>query len=513
MRIQTIYRAAVAASLCLGATVAQVGNEILFVGSSTSGSSDQHVFAESGSGAVLVAAGEVYTDNVTGAVWSDQGRRLYVGQSLMDRVSVADWAGDSASWSTFYSAAGPCYGVEMDAGRGVLWTLAPTSTGTRQLVGLDARLGSPTYGQVLAQTTSLSGALRERWGISPSGNLAAVPAALLGSLDLVDLDPASPTYLQVVVSAPVTGASGLAFSMSAEVDAAGSYAYLLYAGTTSSAIAVYDIAAGAFLDFDPGAFGQQDFVLPGTVANSMDVAGSGVYAVVSGQGGAGWAGRVIFDYGNPSGSVFTPWSGLSVPNADGISLSPDELRAAVTSTATFLSSPSELKVVDVFSGLLLQTATLSSMWNVYTTAWQDASAVASYSVFGSGCAGSLGAPSLAAQAGSRPSLGGTFSLSVAGLPLDLALMATGLSDTATGAGVALPLDLSILGMPGCSQRIDAAQVDVVLGSGGSATWSWSLPSQPSLFGAVFYNQAFVLDPAANAFGWTTSNAGVGSLGF
>ena len=156
MRTPVFYRAVAAASLCLGTTLGQVGNEVVFVGSSTSGSTDQHVFAESATGSVLVAGGEGYTDNVTGAVWSDQGRRLYVGQSLMDRVSVAAWDGAIASWSTFYSAAGPCYGVEMDAGRGVLWTLAPTSTGTRQLVGLDARLGSPTYGQVLAQTTSLS---------------------------------------------------------------------------------------------------------------------------------------------------------------------------------------------------------------------------------------------------------------------------------------------------------------------------------------------------------------------
>ena len=252
MRNPLSYRAVAAASLCLGTTLGQVGNEVLFVGSSTSGSADQHVFAESASGSVLVAGGESYTDNVTGAVWSDQGRRLYVGQSLMDRVSVAAWDGAIASWSTFYSAGGPCYGVEMDAGRNILWTLTPTATGTRQLVGLDALLGSPTYGQVIAQTASLTATLRERWGISPSGNLAAVPAALLGSLDLVDLDPASSTYLQVVASAPVTGASGLAFSMSAEVDAAEAYAYLLYAGTATSAIAVWCTPAFSMVHSVPG---------------------------------------------------------------------------------------------------------------------------------------------------------------------------------------------------------------------------------------------------------------------
>ena len=246
-----------------------VGNEVLFVGSSRR-SADQRLRRVG----LWVGVGrrrrELHGQR-HGRRLVDQGRRLYVGQSL--------WTGSQSLLGQcdrelvdLYSAGGPCYGVEMDAG--LLWTLTPTATGTRQRSG-STPAGQPDLRWVIAQTASLTATLRERWGISPSGNLAAVPAALLGSLDLVDLDPASSTYLQVVASAPVTGASGLAFSMSAEVDAAEAYAYLLYAGTATSAIAVYDIAVGAFLDFDPIQFGQQDFVLPATVAVSMDVAASG----------------------------------------------------------------------------------------------------------------------------------------------------------------------------------------------------------------------------------------------
>ena len=110
-------------------------------------------------------------------------------------------------------------------------------------------------------------------------------------------------------------------------------------------------------------------------------------------------------------------------------------------------------------------------------------------------------------------MGGAFALALGGLPVGGALVATGLSASATTSGLPLPLDLSALGMSGCSQLVDAFVVDFVSGGGGSATWSWTLPTQPSLFGAVFYNQAFVLDPAANAFGWTATNAGVGVLGY
>ena len=68
-------------------------------------------------------------------------------------------------------------------------------------------------------------------------------------------------------------------------------------------------------------------------------------------------------------------------------------------------------------------------------------------------------------------------------------------------------------MSGCSQLVDAQVIDFFAGAGGAASWTWTLPSQPSLFGAVFYNQAFAIDPAANAFGWTVTNGGVGTVGF
>jgi hypothetical protein len=67
-------------------------------------------------------------------------------------------------------------------------------------------------------------------------------------------------------------------------------------------------------------------------------------------------------------------------------------------------------------------------------------------------------------------------------------------------------------MTGCTQYVDALVLNYITGST-TATWSWSIPNTPSLFGARFYNQAFSLDPGANSFGFTASNAATGKIGF
>ncbi|HEB53430.1 MAG TPA: hypothetical protein ENI87_09275 [bacterium] len=504
-------------SLCvLSSLSAQAGNEVLFVGSSTSGSTDQHAFVESATGNVLVAAGSPFTDNCTDAVWAHSGRRLYLGQSLMNQVAQADWNGSSPSWSTLYSAPGACYGVELDVGRNRLWTLTGASASTRELVCIDVDINSPNYGSVLAQTAVLGTQARERWGLSYPGNLACVPAVFLnsGGMDLVDTNPASATFLQVVASSPVPGAnSGFTFASDCAVSLDELYAYVLFTGLGQDGLAVYDIGSGTWLDFDP-APGTQSLVFSDPIPNLMALSLDRSFAIVSGQGGAGWVARVDFDYANPSNSTITPYQlSVPVPDCNAVSLSPEQTRAAVTSTATFLSTPSELTVFDVNTGALLQNVTLSAMWNVYTTAWQDASPIAHYSTFGSGCSGSIGTPVLLPAAGSRPALGSAFDVEVSNLPFGVAAMATGLSASVTSGGLPLPFDLTVLGMPGCTQYVDALVLDVIQSAGTTATWTWNVPSSPSLFGQEFFNQAFSLDPAANAFGFVASNAGNGKLGY
>lgn len=52
----------------------------------------------------------------------------------------------------------------------------------------------------------------------------------------------------------------------------------------------------------------------------------------------------------------------------------------------------------------------------------------------------------------------------------------------------------------------------LIGGNQSATWTWSLPNNPTFFATSFFDQAFVLDVAANAAGLTVSNGGAGRIG-
>ncbi len=91
------FRIAAASASLLLSLPSQTGNELIFVGSSTSGSTDQHALVESATGSILAESPSPFTDNVTGAVWANSGRKLYVGQSLMSRIAVADWDGTTAT--------------------------------------------------------------------------------------------------------------------------------------------------------------------------------------------------------------------------------------------------------------------------------------------------------------------------------------------------------------------------------------------------------------------------------
>jgi len=136
---------------------------------------------------------------------------------------------------------------------------------------------------------------------------------------------------------------------------------------------------------------------------------------------------------------------------------------------------------------------------------------ASYRTYGTGCAGSLGLPTLAAATGSRPVLGGTLTLTLANLPIGLGFVVMGLSDTVHGP-FTLPFDLSTFGMPGCHLRAEAIATQFVIGAGSSATWSLTVPASNAYAGFVFFNQAFALDPGINAAGLTATNGGRARIG-
>lgn len=117
--------------------------------------------------------------------------------------------------------------------------------------------------------------------------------------------------------------------------------------------------------------------------------------------------------------------------------------------------------------------------------------------FGVGCAGSNGVPSLVAA-----------NAAVIGQPLNFAV--TGLEPSINLGFLVLGftrlpgIDLGFLGMPGCAAYTSPDLLLPVTGTAGTATWTW--PSVAGPLGGSFLAQLLSLDPTANAFGFTTSNA-------
>ena len=138
---------------------------------------------------------------------------------------------------------------------------------------------------------------------------------------------------------------------------------------------------------------------------------------------------------------------------------------------------------------------------------------ASYTGYGSGCAGSAGVPELAAADGGRPWLGTTMRLELTRLaPARACILAFGASRT-QWSGYVLPFDLTGLGMPGCALL---ASLDVryagIADAAGAASHLLAVPIARDLLGRPFYNQVFGLDPAANAAGVVVSRGVSGIVG-
>jgi hypothetical protein len=145
--------------------------------------------------------------------------------------------------------------------------------------------------------------------------------------------------------------------------------------------------------------------------------------------------------------------------------------------------------------------------------WELAAAnPARYAPFGAGCAGGAGMPVLGAVPWQLPWLGGSFTAEVRPIPpVAVGVMFTGYSRT-TWLGIPLPLNLTGAGMPGCS-LLASGQIILALSTGGGVgTLTLPLPTDPSLLGAAFYQQALVSDFAANPAGLIVSNGAAARFG-
>ncbi|MCC7062145.1 MAG: hypothetical protein IT456_05025, partial [Planctomycetes bacterium] len=123
---------------------------------------------------------------------------------------------------------------------------------------------------------------------------------------------------------------------------------------------------------------------------------------------------------------------------------------------------------------------------------------------GAGCPGSNGTPALTATPPRLgQSMGITLSGAVNGRPVYLL---QGLSKF-SWFGNALPFDMAPFGAAGCKLLMSPDIVrEMTLSASGPVTTSLPIGSSPALVGQQFFLQALVVDPAANTWGHTLSNA-------
>lgn len=119
-------------------------------------------------------------------------------------------------------------------------------------------------------------------------------------------------------------------------------------------------------------------------------------------------------------------------------------------------------------------------------------------VYGVGCNGSAGVPTLSATSAPRAGQGWTLTLANLNPAFNLAFLVFGFTQL-PGIDLTGPLN-----MPGCLAFTTPDIVLAVNGSGGAASWTW--PTVAAAVGGTFDVQALCLDPPANGFGFTISNA-------
>ena len=134
---------------------------------------------------------------------------------------------------------------------------------------------------------------------------------------------------------------------------------------------------------------------------------------------------------------------------------------------------------------------------------------ASVTSFGSSCPIASTQPVLTAGT-NLPQLGQTCTFLVTSLPTTSSHAVLGALSVEAGSlgGAPLPIDLTPIGMPGCSQYIDPILTMLygTVATNGTATWPLYIPDEPWVLGLPFYVQCLVDAPGENPLGLVTTNA-------
>ncbi len=137
------------------------------------------------------------------------------------------------------------------------WIAGRGTGSTMEMLVLDLDPTSGTFGSTLVQTNGMQAALSPfgAWAMSPDGTRIAAASPWNGSLGILDTDPASSTFLQLLTVTPIPASShspGLTVNCYVDWSPDGQRVWLARQnqGTSPGDIACYDLGSG-WVDFDP----------------------------------------------------------------------------------------------------------------------------------------------------------------------------------------------------------------------------------------------------------------------
>ena len=160
---------------------------------------------------------------------------------------------------------------------------------------------------------------------------------------------------------------------------------------------------------------------------------------------------------------------------------------------------------------------LTLMSQQHDATWEYFSAnptQASFATYGTGCPGPTGIPSLTNVPGSVPVLGSQLQLELSNLPTSPFNLPVGFIgfDAQSWNGQPLPLSLTPLGFTGCQVWLAPLLSEVLVNTGGTASWDITIPVNAFALGAHVYFQAAVLAAGWNPGGFVFTNAGDAVIG-
>jgi hypothetical protein len=208
--------------------------------------------------------------------------------------------------------------------------------------------------------------------------------------------------------------------------------------------------------------------------------------------------------------TFAAWQALGF-DANSIQADPQFVNPSATPPDLSLQATSPCATAGTFlPGVLTDFSLAPRTIPVSIGADEEDGGGASYTVFGPGCAGTAGVPSNTISA--PPQLGTAPVITFGNLPAPyIAIAVLGVSNTSY-ASIPLPVDLAILGAPGCNARVSLDVTLGLAGAGGQASTVFPIANNPAFLGFTFYTQALVIDAGLNPLGLSTSDAAVAVVG-